>query len=83
VTISIPVSQKNVYIYVILCCLTAGVSDLTFCTATKCNSHSNSLATIFSVHNLETLLTFRVQNFISIFRYLGRSKESVQVCGPM
>ena len=56
-------------------------SHLTFCTATKSNLYlANSLAAAaVSEPALYRLLTFKVQNLMSLFRCLVRTKVSVHV----
>ena len=45
--------------------------------------HANSLATALSEPALYKLLTFHVPYVMSLFRFLGHTKVSVQVLGLM
>jgi hypothetical protein len=56
------------------------LSHLTSCTPTKSNLYlANSLAAAIGEPAPYRLLTFQVRNLMSLFRYLGRTKLSVQV----
>jgi hypothetical protein len=71
VMISIPISIE---ISVIVCWLT---NTLTSCTATRCKLYFvKSLTTVFNEPALVRLLTFHVPNLTTVFRCVGRNKES-------
>ena len=58
------------------------MSHLTSCTPHKSNSYlANSLAAAVIEPALHRLLTFQVPNLMSLFHYLGHTKESVQAQG--
>jgi hypothetical protein len=70
-------------IRIILCPFSAPFSHLTSCTPAKYSLYfPNSLATVFNEPALYRIQTFHVPNLISLYRCLGRARESVNFRGP-
>ena len=63
----------------IILCSVPPSSHLTSCKPTTSNSYpDNYLATVVREPDLHTLLTFHAKNLMFLFRYLERTKQSVQ-----